>query len=419
MRLIPPLLTTRRFLPLFATQGLGALNDNLFKNALAVFALFKAAEGGAEIVALASGIFILPYLLFSATAGEIADSYEKSRLIRRNKLIELALMAVGAAGFLLPNLPLLLAVLFGLGCQATFFGPLKYAILPSHLAEGELVAGNGLIEAGTFLGILAGTILGGALILAPAGPLIVSALGLAIAAAGLAAAWRIPQALPNAAPLRLSRNIAAATWRIVQNARADRAIWRSILGLSWFWTLGAMLIAQFPIIAKTVLGAGTDVITALLAMFALGIGLGSILCARLLRGQITWRYVPYAALGISLFAWDFAHVCPLIPGAEGAADLATLLARPLMVRALADLALLAICGGLYSVPLYAIIQDRAAPAQRSRMISANNIVNAAAIVAGAVLITVLARDGMSAPEIITLVAAFNLAVAGWMLSAKA
>ena len=417
--MLPPLLRTRRFLPLFVTQTLGAFNDNLFKNALAVLALFKASEGGPEIVALASGIFILPYLVFSATAGQIADRGEKSRLIRLTKGWEVLLMLAATAGFLTGSLPALLAVLFGLGLQATFFSPLKYAILPTHLAESELVAGNGLIEAGTFIGILLGTILGGALILLDAGVAIVSGLGVLMALAGLAAAWRVPEAAPEQPGLRAAWNIFGATVDVLREARRNRPVWLAVLGLSWFWNLGAILIAQFPVIGKDVIGGGAPVVTLLLTMFALGIGFGSAICARVLHGEVTLRYVPFAALGISIFALDFAAQCgpmaSLSAGVPGDQRLGLLLGTFTLWHALVDLALLAICGGLFSVPLYATIQEQSPHGQRSRMIGANNIVNAAYIVIGALITTGLVRWGVSAPRIITLTALANLVAVGWMV----
>ncbi len=412
--MLPPLLRTRRFLPLFVTQALGALNDNLFKNALAVLALYKAAEGGPEIVAMASGIFILPYMLFSASAGQIADRGEKSRLIRLTKGWEVMLMVLATVGFVINSIPLLLVVLFGLGMQATFFSPLKYAILPTHLGEHELVAGNGLIEAGTFLGILAGTILGGALILFDAGVEIVSTLGLVVAIAGLAAAWKVPVAAPEQPGLLPQWNIFAATWEVTAQARRNRPIWLAILALSWFWTLGAILIAQFPVVSKDVLGGGSALVTLLLAMFAIGIGAGSVMCAALLKGEVTVRYVPFAALGISITAWDFAGIAPTLGAHAAGASVLAWLAVPLMWRALFDLTLLAICGGLYSVPLYALIQERSDPGSRSRMIGANNIVNAALIVVGALITTGMVRAGMGAPRIISLTAWVNFAVVIWM-----
>ena len=414
-----PLLKTKRFLPLFVTQTLGAFNDNLFKNALAVLALFKASEGGPEIVAMASGIFIAPYLLFSATAGQIADRGEKSRLIRLTKIWEVLLMLAATAAFLTGSLPALLAVLFGLGVQATFFSPLKYAILPAHLAESELVAGNGLIEAGTFLGILVGTILGGALILLDSGVEIVSGLGLAMALAGLVASWRIPEAAPEQPELKTDWNLIAATWGVMKQARQNRPVWLALLALSWFWTLGAILIAQFPVIGKDVIGGGSGVVTLLLTMFALGIGGGSVLCARVLKGEVTVRYVPFAALGISIFAWDFAGQCPTLAAhaaalpADGRAM--ALLGTVAMWRSLVDLTLLAVCGGLFSVPLYATIQGQSSPGTRSRMIGANNIANAALMVVGSLVMTAMVRAGMSAPRIISITAWVNLLAVLWMV----
>jgi acyl-[acyl-carrier-protein]-phospholipid O-acyltransferase / long-chain-fatty-acid--[acyl-carrier-protein] ligase len=414
-----PLLKTRRFLPLFVTQTLGAFNDNLFKNALAVLALFKAAQGGPEIVAMASGIFIAPYLIFSATAGQIADRGEKSRLIRLTKIWEVLLMLAATAGFLTGSLPGLLAVLFGLGVQATFFSPLKYAILPAHLAEHELIAGNGLIEAGTFVGILIGTILGGALILLDSGLQIVSALGLIMALAGLVAAWRIPEAAPEQPGLKADWNLIAATWGVMKQARRNKPVWQALLALSWFWTLGAILIAQFPVIGKDVIQGGSGVVTLLLTMFALGIGFGSVLCARVLKGEVTVRYVPFAALGISIFAWDFAAQCPSLAlhAASFPPDgrMTALLGTFVLWRVLVDLVLLAVCGGLFSVPLYATIQERSSPGTRSRMIGANNIANALLIVVGSLIMTAMVRAGMSAPRIIAISAWANLLAVLWMV----
>ncbi len=302
------LLTSRRLAPLLVTQTLGAINDNLFKNALVVLILFQAAQAGAPaLVALAGGVFILPYVLLSATAGQIADRFEKSRTILLVKLAEVALMALAAAGFLLGSTPLLFGVLFGLGVQATFFSPLKYGILPSHLAEHELVAGNGLVEAGTFLGILAGTIAGSALFGLDHGPLIVSGAGLAVAVGGVARPrWcRAPR------PARRTCG-SAGTWRArparcSRTARANRPVWLCLLGLSWFWVIGATLLAELPTLVRDDLGADAHVFTLMLAFFSVGVGAGSVLCSRLLRGEVSARLVPFAALGLSVFLWDFGR----------------------------------------------------------------------------------------------------------------
>ena len=376
------LLTSRRLAPLMVTQTLGALNDNLFKNALVVLVLFRAAEStGPALVALTGGVFILPYALFSATAGQIADRFEKSRTILLVKLAEVALMALAAVGFLLESQSLLFAVLFGLGVQAAFFGPLKYAILPNHLAEHELVAGNGLVEAGTFLGILAGTVAGSALFALEHGSAIVSAAGMAVALAGVASAALVPRAPSHAPGLRLRWNLVRQTALLLRAARAHRTVWLSLLGLSWFWTLGATVIAELPTLVRDDLHAGPPVFTLMLAFFSVGVGTGSVLCSRLLRGEVSARLVPFAAIGLSVFLFDFGLA---VRHADGLATVSAVLRSPAGWRILIDLLLLAACGGLYSVPLYALIQDRSPEAEQARMVAANNVVNAAAMVAGAV-----------------------------------
>ncbi len=407
------LLTSRRLAPLLVTQTLGALNDNLFKNALVVLILLRVGEAGAgALVAVAGGVFILPYLLFSATAGQVADRFEKSRTILVVKLWEVALMALAAAGFWYGSIGLLFAVLFGLGVQATFFSPLKYAILPAALAEVELVAGNGLIEAGTFLGILAGTIAGSALFALQDGPLLVSVAGLAVAAAGVAAALLIPRAAAATPGLRIGPNLVRETARLLGTARANRPVWLSLLGLSWFWAVGATVLAELPTVVKHDLQAAPPVFTLMLAVFSLGIGAGSVLCSRLLRGEVSPRLVPFAALGLSVFLGDFGWTVSTAPALP---TVAAVLHSVAGWHMLADLLLLAACGGLYSVPLYAMMQEHAAPAAQARMIAANNVVNAAAIVVGAVLTAGLALLGVAPWAVLVLAAAANLAVACWIV----
>jgi acyl-[acyl-carrier-protein]-phospholipid O-acyltransferase/long-chain-fatty-acid--[acyl-carrier-protein] ligase len=406
------LLRSRRLWPLMATQTLGALNDNLFKNALVVMTLFRLADGGPSIVALAGGLFILPYAVFSATAGQLADRFEKSRQIRIVKAAEIVLMAAAALGFMLDSLPMLLAVLTGLGVQATFFGPLKYGSLPTLLAEEELVAGNGLIEAGTFGGILAGTIGGGALILLDHGATIVAAAGLAIAVAGLATAFAIPKIPSAATGLRIGWNPWRETVALVRSAHAIRPVWLCILGLSWFWVMGATLLTELPTVARFDLAADGHVITLMLAFFSVGVGIGSMLCPRLLRGEVTARPVPFVALALSLFTWDFAHAAA---AAGRLADVSAVLHSLTGLRLLADLLLIGVCGGIYSVPLYAIMQELAGEGHQSRMTAANNVMNAAAMAVAAAVIAVLAGAGMSAPAILTLAAAINLGVAIWIV----
>ena len=405
------LLASRRLLPLFVAQTLGALNDNLYKNAMVVLIVFKTASGGPVLVALAGGIFILPYLLFSSVAGTLADRADKSRLIRITKLLEIGLALLAAAGLLLGSIPLLFLVLFGLGAQSTFFSPLKYGILPDHLHENELVAGNGWIEAGTFGGILIGTIAGGALILAPYGSLIVSVAAVAVASVGAVAAFAVPPAPARAPDLPLSWNIPRQTATLLRQARANRPVWLAIVGLSWFWTLGATFLAEFPVLARDRFAGDPQVITLMLAMFAIGVGAGSVLTARLLRGEVSARYVPFAILLLSVFAGDFAWTTWQVGPATGWHTVGALLSDLQGWRMLLDLAGVALCGGAFSVPLYAIIQEWSDPALRSRMVAANNVLNAAFMVVGAVAIAAGQAAGMSAPAVLAVTAALNLVAA--------
>ena len=403
--MITTLLSARRFLPLFVTQFLGALNDNLFKNAMVLLLLWRAGSAGPALVAAAGGVFILPYALFSSLAGELADRSVMARLIHVVKLFEIGLMLLGTIGFLTADPWVLMAVLFGMGVHSTFFGPVKYAILPLQLHAHELVTGNGLIEAGTFLAILIGTILGGGLVLLQGGVWIVSTAAILVAALGYAASRAIPHTAPAAPGLPLDWNIWRGTGHILKLTRANPTVWRTILAISWFWTVGATVLSQFPVLAKDVLGASSAVVTLLLATFSIGIGVGSMLEARLLHGEVSLRHVPAAGVGISIFTLDFV----LASGAGAFPDPAALLAAPAGWRILADLFALAVCGGIFSVPLYTLMQERSDPAIRSRVIAANNVMNALFMVAGAIAATLLAPYG--APAILMITAVANLAAA--------
>lgn len=406
------LLKTRRLWPLVLAQSCGALNDNLVKNAMVVLAMFKIGAGGAGLSAAAGALFIAPYILASATAGKVADRFSKPKVIRVYKAAEVGLMAAAAIAFMAESVPALLAVLFALGVQAALFGPVKYGMLPEHLADHEIVAGNGVIEATTFLSIVIGTVAGGALVLLPGGTAIVGAVGVALALCGLFGSFRIPP-VPAADPtLVIGANFLGATWTVVRQAARQRPIWLSLLALSWFWTIGATLLTEFPIVARDTLGAGGSVLTLLLAVFALGTGAGSIGCARLLHGEVSPRHVPFAAFGISLFCWDFARSAAV---AGTFPDAWAVLADPAGWRMLADLAFLAACGGMFSVPLYAIIQESSAPDERSRMIAANNVMNALFMVAGAGAAAGLAALGLDAPGVLKVAALANLFVAVWIV----
>ncbi len=315
-----PLFRTKRFLPIFITQFLGALNDNLFKNALTILVLFRiadqAGENGQILVTIAAGIFILPFFLFSATAGQLADKCEKAGMIRIIKFCEIAVMALGAVGLFLGNINFLFGILFLMGSQSSFFGPVKYSILPDHLKEDELVAGNALVETGTFLAILLGTIGGSILILRDNGPAIISTLVIALAVLGWVASRSIPRAPAPMPALRINPNIFGETWRIVRTAAAQRDIFLSILGISWTWLAGATFLTQLPAFSKDVLGANEQVVTLFLTTFSIGVGIGSLWCNKLLDGEISAKFVPFGALGVTLFGIDLYFASASLPAAS-------------------------------------------------------------------------------------------------------
>jgi acyl-[acyl-carrier-protein]-phospholipid O-acyltransferase / long-chain-fatty-acid--[acyl-carrier-protein] ligase len=407
------LLATRRLLPLFVTQFLGAVNDNLFKNALVILIAYRdtsSARGAAILVTLAGAVFIFPYLLFSATAGQIADRFEKQRLVRITKLWEIGVMLVAAVGFAFDSIGFQMAVLFGLGTQAAFFGPVKYAIIPELLDERELMAGNALIEAGTFLAILIGTIAGGLLILAPHGPAIVSVLQLAIAALGWIASLSVPQRRAASPGLRLDPNIAGATWEIVAYAYGRKTLRLPLLGISWFWLLGIAYLAQFPNYAKQILGASNQVVTLFLTLFSIGIGVGSLLCGRLQRGEVNARLVPLGAAGLAIFGLDFWLAEPQAVAAAPLIGAVAFLGTPGHWRIVVDLCAIAVAGGLYCVPLYAIMQARSETAHRARVIAANNIMNALFMTFAGVASAVMLAAGLGIGSIFLTLGVANIAV---------
>ena len=409
------LLKQKRFAPFFATQFLGAFNDNLFKNALVVLLTFQAARWTTlrpELLAnLAAGIFILPFFLFSATAGQLADKYDKAMLARLVKLLEMAIMGVAAAGFFLTSLPVLMGALFLLGCHSTLFGPVKYAILPQHLREEELVGGNALIEAGTFVAILIGTLAGGLLAGSVAHPAWIAVGGFVVALAGYLTSRGIPAAPAPAPELKVNLNPLSETWRNIAFARENRTVFLSILGISWFWLYGALFLAQFPAYGKFVLGGGESSVTLLLATFTVGIGVGSMLCERMSGKHVEIGLVPFGSIGLTLFGLDLYFASPT--GLAGAAphELLALLAMPAVWRVLFDLLMLGMFGGFFIVPMYALVQLRSSPEHRARIIAANNILNALFMVVGALGAAALLGEGLSIPALFGLGALLNAAVA--------
>jgi acyl-[acyl-carrier-protein]-phospholipid O-acyltransferase/long-chain-fatty-acid--[acyl-carrier-protein] ligase len=407
------LLTKRRFLPLFITQFLGAFIDNVFKNALVMLITYRLAEAsgynGQMLVTLAFGIFILPFFLFSATAGQLADKYEKSRIIPIVKIVEIILMVIATIGFLQQSIVMLMLVLFMLGAQATFFGPLKYAILPEQLAENELISGNGLIEAGTFLAILIGTIFGGLLILARNGEYWISAAIIFFAIGGWVSSCAIPKTTVHNPALRINYNVFTETYRVIQYSRERWDIFISILGLSWFWLVGAIFLAEFPVFTKEILHANQDVVTLFLTLFSVGIGVGSLLCNWLLKGRVHATYVPLGALGITLFTVDlyFAANFASAHAALNIIGLGTFLSTFNGWHIAADLVLIAICGGIYTVPLYAILQQRSDPAYRARVIASNNVINALFMTVAAIGTMLMLKLGYTVNQVFLVVAIAN------------
>ena len=417
------LLGSRRFGPLFATQFLGAFNDNAFRNAVVILVTYGAIAGGEidprVLVTVAAGIFVLPFFLFSALAGQLADRAEKSRLIRIVKAFEILVMAMAGVGFAVGNVWLLLGVLFLMGTQSAFFGPLKYGILPDHLAENQLVGANALVEAGTFLAILLGTVFGGLLIRTDHGILLVSAAIVALAVLGFAASFYIPRAGPAAPGLKLNLNLAGESWAIVRHAAGNPPVFRSIIGISWFWALGAVFMAQFPTFARDVFAADEGVVTLFLVAFSVGIGLGSLQCNRWLKGEVSARYVPLGALGMTLFALDLyfaaSQIAAVAPPGASLIGVGEFIYSWANLRVLADLVMIATFGGFFIVPLYAILQARSDSAHRARNIAANNIMNACFVVVAATLSALMLQADFTVTQVFLAVAAGNAIAAVYVV----
>lgn len=409
------LLLERRFAPFFGVQFLGALNDNIFKQALVILLAYQTARfttlSSDVLQNVAQALFILPFFLFSATAGQLADKYEKSHLITVTVAIELVVMMFGAVGFFTHNLTMLLAALFLGGVQSALFGPVKYAILPQHLKETELVGGNGLVESGTSVAILLGMVIGGWLASqADWGIAAVAVTTVAVSAAGMLLSRSIPLA-PAADPgLRINWNPLTETWRNFRFMRGNRTVFLSVLGISWFWFYGAMFVTQFPNLSKNILVGDEHVVTLLLIVFSVGIGAGSLLCERLSGHKIEIGLVPFGSIGLTLFAVDlyFAladHV------RDAPVTLGEFVREAGHWRILGDLLLIGVFGGFYIVPLYALIQSRSEASHRSRVIAGNNILNALFMVAAALLAIALFHLGLTIPQLFLITALLNAMVA--------
>lgn len=414
------LLKQRRFAPFFGTQFFGALNDNIFRNGLVFLITFQGVrimEMDHTVLAnVAAFLFILPFFLFSATAGQLADKYEKSMLMRRIKLLEIGLMSLAAVALLSRQYTLLLFVLFLMGCQSTLFGPVKYAYLPQKLHTDELIGGNALVESGTYVAIIVGLIIGGEAINSESGHQgLLAGILVAVACIGYLVSRKIPKTEAVDPELTINWNAWKETWHIVKFAREEKSVFLSILGISWFWFFGSALTIQMPAYAADIINGNESVATSLLVAFAVGVGLGSLLCERMSGHRIELGLVPFGSIGMSLFLVDLYFAQP-DAAAASAVSVGEFLSRASSWRILADLALLGAFGGFYSVPLYALIQTRSDRKHLSRIIAANNIINALLMVAAAVVSIVILKSGFSIPELFVFIAIMNALVAIYIYS---
>ena len=413
------LLGKRRFAPFFWTQALGAFNDNAFRNALVILVAFQMGLDRHTVslyTNLAPALFILPFFLFSATAGQLAEKYEKSRIIRYVKLFEIGAMVLAAFGFYTHQTSLLLIVLFLMGLHSTMFGPIKYAILPQALQPAELVGGNGLIETGTQLAILIGMIMGGTLMaIAGAGPLLAGAVVIAVAVIGYLVSWTIPPAPATAPTLKLNWNPLSETVRVIKITRESRAVFNAILGISWFWFFGSVLVAQLPNYTTFNLGGDSSVNILVLTIFSIGTGIGSLLCERMSGHRVEVGLVPLGAFGLTAFGIELFLARPGPALAHGLNWLAFLQA-PGSLRIALDLTLIGIFAGFYVVPLFAFIQSRTPSDRLSRVIAGNNIINALFICGAAGFGLGLGALGLGATQIFLVTAILNALVASYIFT---
>jgi MFS family permease len=412
------LLRARRFLPLFATQFLGAFNDSLFKQAVVLFVTYQLFSNPAkefQFSAIAQGLFILPFFLFSALSGQLADDHDKAKLIRIIKFAEIGIMILGGAGIMLANIPLMLAAVGLMGVHSTFFGPIKYAILPQHLRHDEVLGGTGLVEAGTYLAILGGTILAGVLAATPA---VAAGTTIGIAALGFLAGRQVPPAPPAAERIAFNWHIIHASIELVRATLHIRRLFLAILSISFFWTIGAVLIIIFPPLVKNVLGADEQVASLFIAIFSIGIAIGSVLINRLLKSEVSARFAPASVIAMGLFV-VLLHFVALAWGKNGPGltTLGNFVLHPMAGLMILALLGVAITGGMFVVPLYAFLTTTVPKTQTARTVAANNIVNSGAMVIGSLVAFLLSSLGIGPTGQLLLVASMCLFSAwlGWKL----
>ena len=411
------LLGKRRFLPLFATQFLGAFNDNLFKQAMVLFAtysIYSDAKKEAAFSAIATGLFILPFFLLSALSGQLADSHDKARIVRLIKTAEIAIMVVGAAGLVFASVPLMLGAVLAMGAHSTFFGPIKYAILPQHLNRDEVLGGTGLVEAGTYIAILAGTILAGFLNAKEAAAMVLGVAGL-----GWLTARGVPPAPPPGEKPPMDLHIIRASIELVSATLHIPRLFLAILSISFFWMIGAVLVIEFPPLVKNVFTADKQVASLFLAIFSIGVAIGSVLINRLLNGRVSARYAPASVLGMAIFVLVMVvaaqHWTPAVDGKlYSLSQFAHHHDAPLIAIGLLGVS---VTGGMFVVPLYAFLTTTVESDHTARTVAANNIVNSGAMVVGAVGAIIFANLGFSVVEALLTVAVMCLGAAAisWRL----
>lgn len=409
------LFKTKRFLPLFVTQFFGAFNDNAFKNAFLIWFTYdlatKTGQNPQIIVNVASALFILPFLLFSYLAGQVADKFEKSKLVRIIKMVEIFLMIFCFLGFYLQSLTILLAILFLMGVQSTFFGPLKLSLLPFSLRKNELVLGNGLIEGGTFIAILLGTIIGGLFIRHQYGVEIISVIVVLFAIIGYFSSYFIPEVSLKEDDLKISFNIYSKTLEIIKFASLKREILVAILAISWFWLLGMVFLAEFPIYTKNIIKGDEKIVTLFLSIFSIAIAVGCVLCNKILGGKINTKLVPYGSLGMSFSIILFYVLSQFYePQSELVSFYEFLFGNIFGFLICLSLFFLAMFSGIFIVPLYALIQHLSDPKQLARIIAANNVINAIFMVFASILVLLLFALGLKVDEIFLVSGILNLVI---------
>lgn len=391
------LLKSKRFLPLFITQFFGAFNDNVFKNAFLIWFTFFAAEkfhiNPAMMVTVASGLFILPFFLFSSLAGQVADKYEKTRIVQIVKIAEILIMSLAFFGFYYENISLLLTLLFLMGVHSSFFGPIKYSLLPLHLKDNELVHGNALIEGSTFLAILLGTIFGGVFILTENGIFIICISVICFGFVGLFASFFIPKSAIAAENIKINFNIFSETKKIISFARKDKTVFHSILGISWFWLIGATFLSQFPVYTKNIISGNEHIVTLFLTIFSVGIAIGSLICSKTLKGKISTKTVPVGILGMSISIFIFVFVSYFYQN---------------LILISLSLLMISISGGLFIVPLYTLMQHNSDKKHLSRIIAANNVMNALFMVISAISLVILYKLKFDLLQIFLLIGFVNM-----------